>query len=147
VVLAAGLAWLRDLSPAGLDSRVRRRFPVEAAAVVADRGYRGPLYNDFNWGGYLSWALPHLPVAIDGRTNLYGDAHIERFGRTWSGLPGWQDDPDLAGAGVVIAPAECALVSLLERDNRFARVHADAVAHVYVARRQLVPPSGGSASP
>jgi hypothetical protein len=135
VLLGGLLAWWRDLSPRGLEGPIARQFPVQAAQAVREGGLSGPLYNDFNWGGYLSWALPDLPVAIDGRTNLHGDARIERFGRVWSGMPGWDEDPDLVAAGVIIAPADCALVSLLDRDRRFVLVHGDKVARVYVRRR------------
>jgi hypothetical protein len=131
-LLAGWRAWQQDLSPAGLHARVAARFPVDAAAFVEKEGYEGPLYNDFNWGGYLIWALPRLPVAIDGRTNLHGDERIERFGRVWAGLPGWQDDPDLSAAGVVIAEADSALVSLLLLDHRFRLAYQDKVACVFV---------------
>jgi hypothetical protein len=78
-------------------------------------------------------------VALDGRTNLHGDERIERFGRTWSGAPGWQDDPDLSAAGVVIAPVDSPLASLLARDGRFALDYEDELARVYVARRKRGP--------
>jgi hypothetical protein len=139
-VVLAGLAALgavvQDLSPAGLDRRVAQVFPVEAARV-ADRGYRGPLYNDFNWGGYLIWSLPHLRVSLDGRTNLHGDERIERFGATWAGVSGWQNDPDLKQAGIVIAPADSPLASLLLLDCRFEQVYEDDVARVFVSCDQV----------
>jgi hypothetical protein len=135
-LLAGVCAHVHDLSPEGLDRRVAKVFPVEAARVVHERGYSGPLYNDFNWGGYLIWALPELPVSIDGRTNLHGDERIERFGQTWAGLKGWQGDPDLARAGVVLAPVNCALASLLIGDQRFQQVYEDDVACVFVARKR-----------
>jgi hypothetical protein len=139
VVLLAGLAALcavrRDLSEEGMQKAVAKVFPAEAVRAVQEGGYPGPLFNDFNWGGYLIWALPELPVCLDGRTNLHGDERIERLGRTWAGLPGWQEDPDLAAAGVVIAPAESPLAELLRRDERFDRVHKDEVAWVYVRRQ------------
>ncbi len=135
VALAGACAGVHDLSAEGLDQRVAKVFPVAAARAVAEAGYPGPLYNDFNWGGYLIWALPDLPVSIDGRTNLHGEERIERFGRTWAGLPAWKDDPDLSRAGVIIAPAESALASLLMLDERFKLVHQDEVAIVFVARR------------
>jgi hypothetical protein len=132
--LAVLTAWGRDLSPAGLDRHVAAVFPVEAARAVRRGGYAGPLYNDFNWGGYLIWALPELPVAIDGRTNLHGDERMERFGHTWSGLPGWEADQDLTAAGVVVAPADSPLAAHLAGDRRFRRVHRDALAVVFVRR-------------
>jgi hypothetical protein len=134
VVVGCFTVWRRDLSSSNLRGQVASVFPVQAAEVVAQRGYPGPLYNDFNWGGYLIWSLPHLPVAIDGRTNLHGDERILRFGNTWAGGPGWQDDPDLRAARVIIAQADSPLAALLRFDGRFVLVHEDPVARVFVAR-------------
>jgi hypothetical protein len=136
-LIASVTAVVRDLSPRNLQRRVAAVFPVEAANVVAERGYAGPLYNDFNWGGYLIWALPRLPVALDGRTNLHGDDRMQRFGATWAGAASWHDDPDLSAAGVVIADATSPLASLLLLDQRFTQVHEDGIARVFVARRNL----------
>lgn len=136
VVLLA-LAGVLFLVRVGSDEDQRRtiakHFPVQAAAFVQEEGYRGPLFNDFTWGGYLIWALPELPVAIDGRTNLHGDERIERFGRVWSGQPEhWHDDPDLAAAAVVISPRDSALSTILLLDKRFLPVHVDRVACVFI---------------
>lgn len=135
--LALLLAWGRDLSASGLQRRVANVFPVEAAKVVRERGYEGPLYNDFNWGGYLIWAMPEHPVALDGRTNLHGDERIERFGRTWCALPGWREDEDLSAAGVVIAAVDSALAEQLRHDERFGQpIHEDRLAVVFVRQRK-----------
>ncbi len=135
-LLAVGLCIVRDLSPSRLELAAASVFPVDAARHVAERGYTGPLYNDFNWGGYFIWSLRNLPVAIDGRTNLQGDDRLVRFGAVWAGGPSWHDDPDLAAAGLVIADPQTPLSSLLARDERFDLVYEDAVARVFVARRQ-----------
>jgi hypothetical protein len=131
-LLAVLTALVRGLSSHNLRRHVAQVFPVEAAEVVAERGYPGPLYNDFNWGGYLIWGLPQLPVALDGRTNLHGDERLVRFGRTWAGAPGWHDDPDLCAAGVIIADANSPLASLLLLDPRFRQVHEGPTARVFV---------------
>lgn len=132
LALAALLFRVRGLNEDNLNAKVATVFPARAVDFVQLRGYRGPLFNDFNWGGYLIWTLPQLPVAIDGRTNLYGDERIERYGRVWSGLPGWQNDPDLSAAALVIAPHDTALVSLLAFDERFLLVYEDELASVFV---------------
>jgi hypothetical protein len=134
VVLAVFVGWKRDLTEPHLEEKVASHFPVTAAAFVEEQGYRGPLYNDFDWGGYLIWRLPQLPVSMDGRTNLHTDERIRRSVATWSGLPGWDTDPELAGAGVVIAPVNTPLAELLRFNARFEQVHKDAVAVVFVAR-------------
>ena len=61
--------------------------------------------------GWAFWRLPGLPVAIDGRANLHGDERMLRSARTWAGLQGWDADPELAQAGVVIADSRSALAS------------------------------------
>ncbi len=144
-VLAAALAVVigvavmtRDALPDRLRSRVEEKFPAAAAARVAELGCDGPLYNQLNWGGYLIWALPHLPVAIDGRTNLHGDDRMVRSERTWAGMAGWDSDPELQAAGVVIADAKNAgLTSLLRRDPGYYLLFEDEVAVVFVARANL----------
>ena len=117
-----------------LENAVAKVFPVAAVKFVHKRGYEGPLFNDFNWGGYLIWSLPQLPVIVDGRTNLHGDERLTRLGATWAGAPGWEKDPDLAAARVVIASVSTPLAELLEFDRRFERVYKDDLAKVFVRR-------------
>jgi hypothetical protein len=135
VALLIPAVWqARRLSDGPLEQKVAEVFPVEAAKVA--RQYPGPLFNDFDWGGYLIWTLqePDHRVVVDGRTNLHGDARLSRLGATWAGAPGWHDDPDLSAAKVVIANAATPLAALLEFDTRFKCVHADDLAKVFVAR-------------
>jgi hypothetical protein len=33
---------------------------------------QGPIFNDFDWGGFLIYALPEFKVTIDGRINVHG---------------------------------------------------------------------------
>jgi hypothetical protein len=135
LALLGGALWRgRDLREERLWRTVAGVLPLRAAEVMKERGYVGPLYNDFNWGGFLAWALPRLEVALDGRTNLHGDERILRIGNTWAGGPGWQDDPVLAAAGVVVADVQTPLAGLLLRDERFRLEHEDAVARVFVRR-------------
>ena len=117
-----------------VQATLEAQYPARAVAFVKEHRCAGPLYNHLNWGGFLIWELPELPVAMDGRTNLYGDARIARLMATWRGEPGWDADPDLASAGVIIAEARAPLTSLLRRDERFRLVHEDPTAVVFVAR-------------
>ena len=139
--LACGLSFLLakryDLSERTLQAEVEKSYPVAATRVIAERGYVGPLYNHFNWGGYLIWRLPNLPVSMDGRTNVYGEERIQRALDTWIGKPGWATDPELSAAGIIIADVNMPLCSLLRLDQRFELVYEDAVAAVF--RRRVGP--------
>jgi hypothetical protein len=137
VVIVTALA--RDLTPMRLEQAIGDRFPARAAAAVERGGYSGPLYAHFNWGGYLIWRLPALPTAIDGRTNLHGAERLQRCQRTWHGFPGWENDPDLSRAGVVIVEAHAPLAGLLRTDPRFVLTHEDQLAVVFVSKRAAEP--------
>lgn len=110
-----------------------KEMPVQAVEFVMQRQYPGPLFNDYNWGGYLIWQLGQ-PVTIDGRAGLYGDAAIDRSLATWGGGPSWSSDPALQSANLVIAPVGDALTQLLRMDSRFQLAYEDKVAAVFVRR-------------
>ena len=70
---------------------------------------------------------------MDGRMNVHGDRRIERSVNTWSGLRGWESDPELMKARLVIGGINDALTNLMRFDSRFKLVYEDAVAVVFVA--------------
>ena len=123
----------RQISTASLQEIVEQKFPVRAVSFVNANQLPGPLFNDYDWGGFLLWSLARLPVAIDGRLNLFGEDQLERSLNTWDGRPGWNSDPDLAGAKLVIANKQRMLVALLRSDPRFKIVYEDSMAVVFVA--------------
>jgi hypothetical protein len=136
VAVAATLFLLsisRQISAASLWGIIEQKFPVRAVAHVNAHQLPGPLFNDYDWGGFLLWSLPRLPVVIDGRLNLFGEERLERSLNTWNGHPGWKSDPDLAGAKLVIGNKQRMLVSLLRSDPRFKIVYEDSIAAVFVA--------------
>lgn len=132
LVLVFAWAKRRDFSNARLASDAAEGLPVNAAAFVLRQNFAGPLFNDFNWGGYLIWALPQLPVSMDGRTNVYGGVRTERSIATWRCLPGWNTDPDLNAANVVIGSVGAPLSSALEDDPQYRLVYQDAIAVVFI---------------
>src|SRR6185437_15928516 len=116
-----------------LESKLAAAMPVHAAEFVKSRNLKGPLFNDYNWGGYLMWN-PGLPVSIDGRAALDGDALIARSIPTWNGLPGCDRNPELRKAQLVIGPVDAPLNQLLRFNAHFEVAYQDNVAAVFVAR-------------
>ena len=143
-VLLIVTGWCLDLSTDHLQEVVAENYPARAAAVVEQRGYQGPLFNEYGWGSYLIWRLPALPVSIDGRADLHGPERIRRNVETMSGLRGWDTDTELTAANAIIIRANAALASLLRLDPRFELVHEDPVAAVFL-RRGADP--GGTGAP
>ena len=120
------------------DSCHAESFPAAAVEYIKREKLAGPIYNDFDWGGYLIWALPEHPVAVDGRTNLYGEARLIRAMDTWAGEKGWENDPELLKANIVIAPKKrkdkvFPLTELLRQlPERWRIVYEDDVAVLFV---------------
>jgi hypothetical protein len=54
-------------------------LPVELAAYLNETPPPGTMFNSYNWGGYLMFAAPHVPVYVDGRTDLYDDVFLRDF--------------------------------------------------------------------
>ncbi|HWO40267.1 MAG TPA: hypothetical protein VNO43_00490 [Candidatus Eisenbacteria bacterium] len=127
----------RQVSERSLQDTVAKHFPVAAVRYIRTAGYGGPLFNHFNWGGFLIWSLPELRVSMDGRTNVHGDRRIERSITTWFGQPGWDSDPELLASKLVITGKHWALTSLLRMDRRFDLVYEDSTAAVFVPRTSM----------
>ena len=134
LVVAVGAMCIlgyRGFSEAKINENTAKIYPIKAAAFVEEQKYPGPLYNHFNWGGYLIWRLPHLKVSMDGRANVHGDDRIKNSLTTWDGGSHWADDVELNGAELVIAQKDMALTALLRLDPRFQLVYQDETAVVF----------------
>ncbi len=131
-VILYALALNRGLTDKQLQAAVAAKYPVQAVAYVKANKLAGPLYNHYDWGGFLLWNLRELPPVMDGRTNLFDDAHVERSLATWNGGHGWDTDPDLLKAKLVIAEKDRALTDLLRTQPNFKIVYEDGTAVVFV---------------
>ena len=143
VLLASLLMLFTGFRALHADNRVlahllEQQMPVKAAEVVKERGYAGPLYNDYNWGGYLMWSL-RMPVNIDGRGSLYGDKAIDSSASTWTATPGWASDPQLQSANIVIGPGRMPLSQVLRMDPHWQLAYEDKDAAVFIRKTPLPP--------
>lgn len=119
---------------ARLNAELANDLPVRGVEVIRQNGWSGPLFNDFTWGGYLIWSL-RMPVSIDGRTIVYGDQRLGQSYATWNALPGWDHDPNLEHANLVIGPVNAPLYQILRLDSHFSLVYEDKLAAIFIARK------------
>jgi hypothetical protein len=124
---------IKQENNADLQVKLTRDLPVAAVDAIRQQGWRGPLYNDFNWGGFLIWWL-RMPVSMDGRTNVYGNERIMRSYATWSGYPGWDSDADLVRANLILAPVGAPLTQLLDLQPCLQTAYHDNLAVIFVPR-------------
>lgn len=139
VLVASSLLFFtlyRQINERNLQSIVAKTFPVDAVAYVARNRLRGPIFNTLDWGGFLIWRLPELPVTIDGRTNLHGDQRVEALFDVWLGRPGWDSNPELRSANIIIADHSRPLTWLLRSDSRYRLAYEDRTALVFTSAAQ-----------
>jgi hypothetical protein len=128
------LARNTDFNSRGLIRAISSQYPVNAVSFLRQNRQPGPLYNTLDWGGFLTWAMPDYPVAIDGRNDLYGDELDRQFYRSQMGDQSYAADPHLNEAGLVLLQKQAPLVSRLRLDSRFVLVYQDQIAVVFTRR-------------
>jgi hypothetical protein len=110
-------------------------FPTAAVDYLHDQEFPQPIFNEYEWGGYLIWKLyPNYRVYIDGRADVYGDDLVKEFLLVNNGRPAWKETLDKRGIRTVLIKADAALASLLRQDNGWQKVFEDKQAVIFVRR-------------
>jgi hypothetical protein len=114
------------------------RTPEAAVQAVQRIGVKGPVLNSYNFGGYLIYQ--GIPVFMDGRADMYGDALLKRFIEALA----LKEPADLIRlideygiAWTLLEPGTPA-IAVLDRLPGWRRVHSDGVAVAH-ARDSVVP--------
>jgi len=115
-----------------LEETLAKTYPANAARIVEQQRFEGPLFNHSNWGGYLIWRLPQLPVSIDGRSNIHNADELRQNFDVWKGRPNWSHDSHLMASKIVIGEKDFALTQLLREDPHWRIAYEDDVAVVFV---------------
>ena len=85
-------------------------YPVSAVSYIKDH-HLGPVYNHYNWGGYLIYE--GIPVYIDGRSEVYYWAKEDIFAQYINVQRLVDVDQGLKGANVVLDYKDSILVKYL----------------------------------
>ena len=132
VILLTGASYW-PVSSQRLLRQVAENYPVGAAKFIQQNHLKGPMLNEFTWGGFLIYAVPEIPVAMDGRTNVHSQDEIFRAIPLWNGNSGWQNSPELLSANLVISDHTWPLAFLLRSDPRFRIAYEDNAAVLFEA--------------
>jgi hypothetical protein len=110
----------------------KARFPLRAAAFLDAKQLPAPLFNSYDFGGYLIWKLyPRYRVYIDGRADLYGDAFIENFIQIYRVDVDPRPLLDRAGIRTIIVEPRSNLATFLRTQSKWNRVYEDPVAVIF----------------
>lgn len=114
-------------------------MPYEAAECLLRESPPGPMYNDYNLGGYLIYKLwPKYPVYLDGRTDLYGDYFIRKAVSISQAESGWDYYLSERGVNLLFLERQNPLAMVVFRDNEWRLLCFDDVSFVYVRRNPIL---------
>jgi len=140
-VILAGIFLLPGRE--GLMQSASKNLPIKACDYVRAHPLRGPMFNAFSFGSFLTWYLPEYPVVVDTRVELYGNQRVADYFETISGNRRIEDAPVLARAGTLLLEKESGLALALTTfpvlEQRYRQVYGDDVAVVFVSLPTPVP--------
>jgi len=120
-------------------------FPARAVAFLQTRPPSGPIFNHYDWGGYLIWKLyPSTRVFIDGRADLYGsELHgaklLDQFADTYQFKDNWQQTLQQWRIGTVLIPADSAMATGLRSSPGWTVAYEDSQAIILNAPSRAIP--------
>ena len=124
-------AWVRiPSSREALMAKVSRSYPVAACDSIRERHLAQPLFNTYEWGGFLTWYLPQYPVAIDSRSDLYGANFIAEYSKVMNADVPYTEFPALTGAQTILLPKTAIMAGALSSMPLFKVVYSDDAAIV-----------------
>lgn len=131
VIMGAAIKIYAPLSSAQIQVAVERQEPVDAVAFIQENMPAGPLFNEYNWGGYILWSLyPEYPTFVDGRTDLFDDQVLEEYVRAWRADPGWESVLSQWGIRLALLAPSAPLSRMLE-DAGWSRLFQDDQAVIF----------------
>lgn len=114
------------VDPEVVDEAQREILPVQVAEFIEAEQPTGPMFNSYNMGGYLLFALPDFPVYVDGRTDLYKNEFLTRYLETAGGGDDWRDVLDEDGIQFVVMEKRSGLAKRLEADSGWTLIYPNA---------------------
>jgi len=105
----------------------RQDYPQGAVTYMREHGLKGRVFNEFDLGGYLVWALPGCQTVIDGRTGvlLFPWGHMTAWRKTVDVEEGWRERLEQGNPDFVLLYADDYLSQQLRTDPGWRLLHED----------------------
>ena len=132
VIIVIASAW-REISPRAQETAMAEHYPVGIVTRL-NREIQPPnhMLNEYRWGGFLIMNRA-LPVFIDGRSELYGDAQLVRYASIIHMGKGWQDSISSLGVTRILLPRDSKLASALP-SNGWTEIDRDSAGVLFAPR-------------
>jgi hypothetical protein len=112
---------------------LRALWPVDAVRYIREHPdqFRGEMFNDYRWGGYLLAVLPDHRVFVDGRTDFYGEPLLREFLTAAEAGAGWADVFNKYGVRWTLLPTPHRLNQALAGASGWQCLYTDECATIY----------------
>jgi hypothetical protein len=132
IIVAALIKIAIPLTPAANLKAEQGTLPYDAVEYLRNHELAGPMFNSYNWGGYLIFKLwPAYPVYIDGRTDLYDDEFIRRYLNVMVAGEAWQQTLADDGINLIFIESQSTLAKFLRADPTWTERYRDELAVIY----------------
>jgi hypothetical protein len=109
-----------------------KRFPVEAAELIAERDIRQPMFCPDQWGGYLIYRLyPQTKVLVDDRHDLYGNQFFKDYLKVVFVQPEWERVLDEKKVNWILVEKNSSLGTILGQTPGWKLIHEDGTAVLF----------------
>lgn len=132
IVLMVAFAIRVPADRDALLAKVSEKFPVRACDYIRQHDLPKPLFNTYDWGSFLTWYLPEYPVAIDNRTDAYGEDLTLGYFKLAAGQVPLAADPALSRASTILLEADSEMGKALSILPGYKQVYLDDQAMVLV---------------
>jgi len=106
------------------------KLPTRAIQWIKDNQPQGPMFNSYNWGGYLTWELREYPVFIDGRADLYGNEIISEWTEINNGSDKGLSLLNTRKVGFIFIESDSPLLAKLPR-NEWQKMYSDSLIAIF----------------
>jgi hypothetical protein len=132
IIIAALIKIALPLTPGANLKAEQDSMPYTAVEFIQQNRPAGPMFNSYNWGGYLIFKLwPAYPVYIDGRTDLYDDAFIRRYLSVMVADEGWEQILADDGINLVFVEKDSVLDKFLWQNSDWTEIYRDEKAAIF----------------
>lgn len=143
VAVLAFVMWLPSESK--LQNSVSNEYPVQAVRYIQENSVPGRIFNSYNFGGYLAWALaPEHKVFVDGRGDIYEHAGVFSDYATVTQLkPQALAVLQSYRIDTCLTERDEALTTFLASSPDWKEVYKDGISSMFVRRAARLSPSTG----
>ncbi len=140
IILALALLGLRLNNGQALSFRLdHERLPMAAIQFMQKYHLPGPVFNDYNFGGYFLWeAWPDYPVFIDGRTEVYQGRVLKEYLTVSRAQSGWERIMRKYDIRVMVIRPEREIAKALLRHQDWDLVYFDYNSVIFI-RAEVLP--------